>query len=130
MLRPLRTQDDKRRDNLHRVRTRMDGQGGADALYLPRVPYPADHRRQPPAPDLRHGGLRPVYDRPGRDAGITLRTSDLLCPYLRKGEIRSFRSRAAVDRPGRAMRHPCKTHNEPAFLQNVELYHLVGTASP
>lgn len=47
-----------------------------------------------------------------------------------RGKIRSFRSRAAVDRPGRAMRHPCKTHNEPAFLQNVELYHLVGTASP
>ena len=76
--------------------------------------------------------IEPGFQRRQRaqDAGITLRTSDLLCPYRRKGEIRSFRSRAAVDRPGRAMRHPCKTHNEPAFLQNVELYHLVGTAPP
>lgn len=83
--------------------------------------------------------LRRIYDTADYALFMTVRGGmqvlrfvhlTLLCPYRRKGEIRSFRSRAAVDRPGRAMRHPCKTHNEPAFLQNVELYHLVGTASP
>ena len=44
MRRPLRAQDDKGRDNLLRMRTRLDGQDGAEALHLPRVPHPADRR--------------------------------------------------------------------------------------
>ena len=78
--------------------------------------------------------LRRIYDTANYALFMTVHNGmqvlRFVCPYRRKSEIHSFRSRAAVDRPGRAMRHPCKTHNEPAFLQDVGLYNLVGTAPP
>ena len=47
--------------------------------------------------------------------------------YVRIGERAKYVHSEVVQR---CIARPCKTHNEPAFLQNVELYHLVGTAPP